>query len=175
MVARAVIVGIVAAGGLALGACSYTKADDAPVPSRSTTPVVPTARGSVVGTLPPISTVPPIAVPAAPDVTTGVGTVAPPSTPAASAATTAASAAPKPATTRAPSRTGGSASVQAGSFSTHDAAAQAVSVLAGKGFGGFAVSGSGPFRVVRGGLSGADAQALVQSLAAAGVSAFVRS
>ena len=64
--------------------------------------------------------------------------------------------------------------MQAGAYATQEAAAQAVSILAGKGFGGFGVSGSGPFRVVQGGLSGEDGDALVRALAAAGVSAFVR-
>jgi hypothetical protein len=64
--------------------------------------------------------------------------------------------------------------VQAGAYATKEAAAQAVTILAGKGFAGFGVSGDGPFRVVRGGLSGADGDALVRSLAAAGISAFVR-
>jgi hypothetical protein len=65
--------------------------------------------------------------------------------------------------------------VQAGSFSTADLAAQQVGSLASKGFGGFAVSGSGPFRVLRGGLTGSQANALIRALAGAGVSAFVRS
>ena len=65
-------------------------------------------------------------------------------------------------------------SVQAGAYSTREAATQGAALLASKGFAGFGVAGDGPFRVVRGGLSGADADALVQSLAAAGVAAFVR-
>jgi hypothetical protein len=64
--------------------------------------------------------------------------------------------------------------VQAGAYGTQEAATQAVAALAAKGFGGFGVTGDGPFRVVRGGLSGADGDALVRSLAAAGISAFVR-
>jgi cell division protein FtsN len=168
MVARAVLVlcGVVA-GGLALGACSFTKADDAPVPSRITTAVVPTAGAAVVGTLPPISTVPVTTVVTTPPTETPASTVPP---------------APTPAATRAPASSPPSVSpthsspvsVQAGAYSTHEAATQAVALLAGKGFPGFGVDGSGPFRVVRGGLSGGDADALVKSLAAAGVPAYVR-
>jgi cell division septation protein DedD len=170
MVARAVIVGIAVAGGLALVGCSYTKADDSPVPSRTTTAVVQTTRSSVVGTLPPITNAP----------TTTPLTVAPPVTTAAAAPPV--STAPKPATTAAKppvtappvTHKGGSVTVQAGAYTTSDAAAQAVTILAGKGFGGFSVAGDGPFRVVRSGLSGEDGDALVQALAAAGISAFVR-
>ena len=58
MLDRAVIVGVVIAAGLALAGCSYTKADDSPVPSPTTLAVTPTARVSVVGTLPPITNAP---------------------------------------------------------------------------------------------------------------------
>ena len=168
MVGRAVIVGVVVAAGLALAGCSYTKADDSPVPSRTTVAVAPTARVSVVGTLPPITNVPTttVAPPAPPTATTA----APPVTPAPRPATTA-----KPAVTAPPgTHSAGPVTVQAGAYATRDAATQAVAALAGKGFGGFGVTGDGPFRVVRGGLSGPDGDALVRSLAAAGISAFVR-
>jgi hypothetical protein len=63
--------------------------------------------------------------------------------------------------------------VQAGSFSTSAAAQQALSSLHRKGFGGFAVVGSGaPFRVIRGGMSHDAARALVRELSAQGVDAF---
>jgi cell division protein FtsN len=173
MVARAVIVGVVVAGPLVLAACSYSKGDDSPVPAPTTRVVVPTSRVSVVGTLPPITTSPTTAVvvPAAPPSTPEPATTAVPAPAPAPPATAA-----RPATTAGPpaTHTGTSLSVQAGAFSTREAADQAVQALAAKGFGGFSVSGSGPFRVVRGGLSGADADALVRSLAAAGVAAFVR-
>lgn len=173
MVARAVIAGVAVAGGLALGSCSYTKADDSPVPSRTTIAVAPTARVSVVGTLPPITNAPTtVAVTVAPaGATTAPATTAataPPATPAKPAPTN------PPATKPPATHTGGPVTVQAGAFSTQEAADQAVAILASKGFGGFGVSGSGPFRVVRGGLSGADGDALVGALAAAGIAAFVR-
>lgn len=171
MVARVVLVlcGVVA-GGLALGACSFTKADDAPVPSRITNAVVPTVGAAVVGTLPPISTAPTTTVVTSPP------TEVPPATspPAPVPVTRAPATAPATAATAAPTHASGPVSVQAGAFSTREAAAQGAATLATKGFAGFGVSGDGPFRVVRGGLSGADADALVKALAAAGVSAFVR-
>jgi len=64
--------------------------------------------------------------------------------------------------------------VQAGAYATSAAAAQAVASLAAKGFGGFEVTGTGPYRVVRGGLSNAAATKLVQALAAVGIAAYVR-
>jgi len=174
MVARAVIVGVAVAGAVALGSCSYSKADDSPVPARTTTVIAPTGRTSVVGTLPPITNAPttaPVTVaPAVTPTTAAPATAAPPpATPAAKPPVTAPPATAPPATHK-----GGSVTVQAGAFSTRDAAAQAVSILAGKGFGGFGISGDGPFRVVRGGLSGEDGDALVRALAGAGVAAFVR-
>jgi cell division protein FtsN len=182
MVARAVIVGVVVAGPLVLAACSFTKSDDSPVPAPTTRLVVPTSRVSVVGTLPPITTAPTTAVvaPASP-ATPGSPGSSPsssggPTTPATTERPAPPATPARPATTAAPpaTHTGSSLTVQAGAFSTREAADQAVQSLAAKGFGGFSVSGSGPFRVVRGGLSGADADALVRSLAAAGVAAFVR-
>ena len=169
MVARVVDVlcGVVA-GGLALGACSFTKADDAPVPSRITTAVVPTAGAAVVGTLPPISTAPVSTVVTAPPTEAPASTVAPAPTPA----ETRAPASSPPSVS--PTHSSGPVSVQAGAYSTKEAATKAVALLAGKGFPGFGVDGNGPFRVVRGGLSGGDADALVKSLAAAGVAAYVR-
>ena len=68
----------------------------------------------------------------------------------------------------------GTALVQAGAYGTRAAAADAVAKLAAKGFGGFEVSGDGPFRVVRRGLSSSAAAKLVQALAAAGITAYVR-
>jgi cell division septation protein DedD len=181
MDARAVVVGVVIAGGVVLASCSYTKAADSPVPAPTNAALVPTSRVSVVGTLPPITNAPttvaqsvPVPVPAP-----GTTTVAPPATAAATTEPTVAP--PPPSTTPRPPNTappathsGGPVTVQAGAFSTRDAADQAVASLSGKGFGGFSVSGDGPFRVVRGGLSGPDGDALVRSLAAAGVAAFVR-
>ena len=181
MDARALVVGVAIAGGVVLASCSYSKADDSPVPAPTNAALVPTSRVSVVGTLPPITNVP----------TTVAGSTAPPepapaSTTVAPSPTTASTTAPparppSPATTVPPPNTGppathsdGPVTVQAGAFSTREAADQAVAALAGKGFGGFSVSGEGPFRVVRGGLSGPDGDALVRSLAAAGVAAFVR-
>jgi hypothetical protein len=167
MLDRAVIVGVVVAAGLAFGGCSYTKADDSPVPSRTTLAVTPTARVSVVGTLPPITNVPTTTVVAAPPTE---ATTTPPATPAPRPATTA-----RPPVTAPPgTHSSGPVTVQAGAYATQEAATQAVAALAAKGFGGFGVTGDGPFRVVRGGLSGADGDALVRSLAAAGISAFVR-
>jgi cell division septation protein DedD len=64
--------------------------------------------------------------------------------------------------------------VQAGAYSTPSLAAQAVASLAAKGFGGFTVVGSGPYRVQRGGLSRDDANQLVRALRAAGIAAYVR-
>src|SRR5207248_2040672 len=119
---------------------------------------------TVVGTLPPITTAPTTA----PAATTAV--TDPPTSPPSTQAPTSAPRAP--AATVAPP--GGPVTVQAGAYTTRDAATAAVTTLAAKGFGGFGVSGEGPFRVVRGGLSGRDANALVRALAAAGVSAFVR-
>jgi cell division protein FtsN len=172
MVARVVLVvcGVVA-GALTLGACSFTKADDAPVPSRITNAVVPTAGAAVVGTLPPISTAPPTTVVTSPPTEVPPSTELPVTRPP---ATRPPATAPATAAPAAPTHSNGPVSVQAGAFSTREAATLGVAQLAGKGFGGFAVAGDGPFRVVRGGLSGADADALVQALAAAGVSAFVR-
>ncbi len=170
MVDRAVIVGVVVAAGLALGGCSFTKADDSPVPSRTTLAIAPTGRVSVVGTLPPITNAPTTTIATAPP-TVATTTAPPPATPAPRPATTARPPVTAPPGTHAP---GGSVTVQAGAYATREAATQAVASLAAKGFGGFGVSGDGPFRVVRGGLSGADGDALVRSLAAAGVAAFVR-
>ena len=64
--------------------------------------------------------------------------------------------------------------MQAGAYSTPAAAAQAAAALAAKGFGGFVVSGNGPYRVRRSGLSSSAATKLVQALAAAGSAAYVR-
>jgi hypothetical protein len=95
----------------------------------------------------------------------GATTPAVPSSAAPTAASTARSAA-------APAS--GTALVQAGAYSTPAAAAQAVAALAAKGFGGFVVSGNGPYRVRRSGLSSSAATKLVQALAAAGSAAYVR-
>jgi cell division protein FtsN len=109
------------------------------------------------------------------DVTQPPSSEAPPTEPPATDPTTAETAPP---TTRATTATipanSGPVTVQAGAFSTADAASQHVGLLAAKGFGGFTVSGGGPFRVVRGGLSGSQANALIRALGAAGVSAFIR-
>jgi hypothetical protein len=55
-----------------------------------------------------------------------------------------------------------------------DRAAHQLSVLAARGFGGFTISGNQPFRVVRTGLTRNQANALIQALAGADVSAFER-
>jgi hypothetical protein len=68
----------------------------------------------------------------------------------------------------------GTVLVQAGAYSTAGAAARAAAALATKGFGGFAVSGNGPYRVVRGGLSSSAATKLARAMAAAGSVAFIR-
>ena len=179
MVARAVVVGAAIVGGVVLASCSFTKADDSPVPATTNAALVPTSRVSVVGTLPPITSAPTTVAGSAAAPGPGSTTVAPSHPPAATTAPTVAP--PSPATTARPPKpappathSGGTVTVQAGAFSTRDAADQAVASLSGKGFGGFSVSGDGPFRVVRGGLSGPDGDALVRSLAAAGVAAFVR-
>jgi hypothetical protein len=64
--------------------------------------------------------------------------------------------------------------VQAGSFSTAQAAQAQVGALSAAGFGGFAVVGSAPYRVLRGGMSPASAAALVRSLTAKGFVAYAR-
>jgi cell division septation protein DedD len=64
--------------------------------------------------------------------------------------------------------------VQAGAYSTQAAAQQAIASLAAKGFGGFTVVGTSPYRVQRGGLSRDDANRLVRALRAAGIAAYVR-
>jgi cell division protein FtsN len=179
----AVVLFAATAGAVALGACSYTKKDDAPIPSRVTNLTVSTAeRPSVVGTLPPVSpppttvaTSPPTETPTAPtEPATDPPVTSKPAPPKTTPKPTNATAAPGTAEPGTAAPAAGPVTVQAGAFSTADAANQAVAALAAKGFGGFSVSGSGPFRVVRGGLSGAAANSLVRSLANAGVSAFIR-
>jgi cell division septation protein DedD len=188
----------VVAGAGVIASCTYTKKEDAPIPSLVTNLTASTGpRTTVIGTLPPIlpttTTVASsaAAAPTAPAVPT---TIPASSAPAPTATTraplpsatdpppvpaTVATTSPRPRATQAPPGTvaadSGPVTVQAGSFSSADLAAQQVSSLAGRGFGGFSVSGGGPFRVVRGGLSGSQANALVRALAGAGVSAFVRS
>jgi hypothetical protein len=194
----AVAVCAVVAGAGVIASCTYTKKEDAPIPSLVTNLTASTGpRTTVIGTLPPIlpttttvatsaaaaptapavpTTIPASSAPA-PTATTSAPTLPsatdPPSVPATVATT------PRPRPTQAPPGTvaadSGPVTVQAGSFSSADLAAQQVSSLAARGFGGFSVSGGAPFRVVRGGLSGSQANALIRALAGAGVSAFVRS
>jgi cell division protein FtsN len=164
-----VAVAILVAGSL-LAACSYEKKDD--VTTRSTVPTVPVVptggRTGVVGTLPPVTTLPTTSPPATTPAATAPPTTAAPATPPPTPATT-------PRTTRAaPPAASGTATVQAGAYTTREAAVAAVAALGAKGFGGFGVTGSGPFRVQRGPMPRADAEALVQQMAAAGVNAFVR-
>jgi hypothetical protein len=160
--------GLVSAG--VVTACSYSKKDAtvSPVSTPATVAVIPASPAKpVVGTLPPLhrstSTTAP-AVPATPAAAPGPTTLLPP--------------APAPATAPPPTQNlnePGTASVQAGSFSTAAAAQQALSSLNRKGFGGFAIVGTAaPFRVVRGGMSQNSARALVRALSARGVDAFSR-
>ena len=64
--------------------------------------------------------------------------------------------------------------MQAGAYNSAEAAAAGRPSLGAKGFGGFGVAGSGPFRVQTGPMPRADAEALAQRLSAAGINAFVR-
>jgi cell division septation protein DedD len=190
----AVAVCAVVAGAGVIASCTYTKKEDAPIPSLVTNLTASTGpRSTVIGTLPPIvpttTTVASsaAAAPTAPAVpTTNSASSAPaptattsaPTTPLATEpATVATNPRPRPtqATTGTVAPASGPVTVQAGSFSTAALAAQQVSSLAAKGFGGFSVSGDGPFRVLRGGLTGSQANSLIRALAGAGVAAFVRS
>jgi cell division septation protein DedD len=63
--------------------------------------------------------------------------------------------------------------LQVGSFPARDGAARLLDELAGAGFPGFSAEGSGPFPVVRSGLSEPDARSLRDRLAAAGYESFL--
>ena len=151
--------------GPAWGEIDFQRSSDEKLPYVAVIPASPAKP--VVGTLPPLhrstSTTAP-AVPATPAAAPGPTTLLPP--------------APAPATAPPPTQNlnePGTASVQAGSFSTAAAAQQALSSLNRKGFGGFAIVGTAaPFRVVRGGMSQNSARALVRALSARGVDAFSR-
>ncbi len=179
------VVGVALAAGTVLASCTYSKDSDAVTPSAlGTVPTVPTGGPTgVVGTLPPITAAPPTTAvtPAPTDPATAPTTA--PATTRPVAPTTAATVPVAPPTTSLPPTTaaspattpaGGTALVQAGAYGTRAAATDAVAKLAAKGFGGFEVSGDGPFRVVRRGLSTSAANKLVQALAAVGIAAYVR-
>ncbi len=181
-VARALVLGLLPV--VALAACSYTEAHP-DAASQTTQPAPVDVRSApVVGALPPISTdttlpVPPpgaaddsAPLPGSED-TTVVDTQPPPEVTApATAAPTRAPATAPPTTARAAS-SNATVSLQAGSFKAADGAKLLQQQLTAAGFSGFTTQGSGPFRVVRGGLTESDAGTLRQRLSAAGFESFV--
>jgi Sortase domain/SPOR domain len=178
--ARALVLGLLPV--VALAACSYTEAH--PDAASQTTQPAPVAVRSapVVGALPPISadTTLPVAPAGAADdsaplpgaeETTVPDTAPPPEATAPATAPPTAARSSAPPTSAAAS--GATVSLQAGSFKAADGAKLLQQQLAAAGFPGFSTQGSGPFRVVRGGLSESDAGALRQRLSAAGFQSFV--
>lgn len=178
-VARALALLVVVA---AAGACSYEAGElsrPANRPPRTTASPTTAPAGPVVGTLPPVTapgqTVPPVvtappetapppteapeAEPAPEPPSSVAGTVeeSPPTTPAAATTTT---------TAKVPSAV--YLGVQAGAFTDRAAAEGYLDQLRSKGFGAFALAGSGPYRVVAIGFTAAQADAMVAKLAGAG-------
>jgi cell division septation protein DedD len=179
---RLAVVVLCALLATAVAACSYSAGDLA----TSTTPAPPTAPRptttvfhSIVGTLPPITQPGQVAAPpvTAPPETTPAVTEAPPTTPApATPASPKPTAKPRPTTAAPPARNSSpttTVGVQAGAFTTKDAATQGLAALSAKGFAGFTVSGSGPFRLIRMPLSKQEADALVADLTRAGLPGLV--
>jgi len=181
--ARALVLGLLPV--VALAACSYTEAHP-DAASQTTEPAPVDVRSApVVGALPPISTdtTLPVAPAGAADDSaplpgsegpTVADTEPPPEVTAPATAPPTAPPSTKPtapATSKAPS--GATVSLQAGSFKAADGAKLLQQQLAAAGFAGFSTQGSGPFRVVRGGLTESDAGALRQRLSAAGFESFV--
>jgi cell division septation protein DedD len=147
----------------------------------------------VIGTLPPVGTpAPPVVTvaitePEAPPETTvpeeTVASTAPAPTAApqpvttkraAKPATTAPKKPPTPpsASTSAP-RTASSFGVQAGAFTDPNGAKTGLATITAAGFSGFRIVGTGPYKVVRTGMTEADARALAARIRAAGYQSFV--
>lgn len=167
----------------ALAGCTYSSGtlssptSSVPRPAASAPPTTAPEQGPVVGTLPPITqpgqtiapvvTAPPETVPS----TLPAVTVADEPVPTTRPARTSTTAAAVPTTVVAPSSTvAGTAvlGVQAGAYSDRAGADIGLAELAKKGFRGFTVSGSGPFRLVEVPLSADAADDLVAALADAG-------
>lgn|GEM_PF-6042042 len=165
---------------VASGACSYEAGELSQPTSgapRSTVAPTTTLAGPVVGTLPPITapgqTLPPPVT--APPETSPPPTEAPPpepEPPSSVAGTVEESSppteAPAPTTTAAKVPTAVYLGVQAGAFSDLAAAEGYLAQLQAKGFGAFALKGSGPYRVVAIGFTATQAEAMVAKLAGAG-------
>jgi cell division septation protein DedD len=166
---------VLAGCGFASGQSSKTGEQTTAPPATVAAPPPTTVAGTTIPT-PLVGTIPRITAAGAtttivvppPPPTDTVAPAAPAAAPAAAATTAAGAGAGKATTT-----TTGIVAVQAGAFTTKQQAQNGLAQLTAKGFAGFAINGTGPYRLRRENLPRADAKALVQKLNGAGFAAVI--
>jgi cell division septation protein DedD len=166
---------VLAGCGFASGESSRTGEQSTAPPAAVTAPPT-TVAGTTIPT-PLVGTIPRITAPGA---TTTIlvpapppSDTVPPAAPAAPAPTAATGAGGAGGAGKATTTTSAIVAVQAGAFTTQQQARNGLAQLTAKGFSGFAINGSGPYRLRRPNLQRADAKALVQKLTTAGFAAVI--